>query len=255
MTRMIRRETAARYARTAQAACAVLAVAAVAVAGLGFPGKGANDLATLPDPGSGAAKGTKALGAPPSAAEGVNFDGIGQRLALIDNAPKPAPPAPLETSENPVEVAKPVEQGVKFLGAIIEPTRRVALVSVNGKQRMLAAGQSLKLGTDEHADTLQVVSVDDDAVTIEDKGGRRRIDKSVRSGPAITTVASAAVAGTEAPRGAEQPQSQMNAAIKRLRDLAGNQRDNPELQKQIRELRRSMGDSQNPRRGRNEGSE
>ncbi|MCC6228890.1 MAG: hypothetical protein IT432_06670 [Phycisphaerales bacterium] len=105
------------------------------------------------------------------------------RLALVSNKPKPA-----AHSVDPSEVSTPDQIGaveVRYLGAVLEPTRKVALLRVGEKQRMIAQGHAVSLAD---GGTLEVVSVDADGCIVRDGQGERRIEKSPRTASAVTTI-------------------------------------------------------------------
>lgn len=241
---VIHRDKALKLARVAQAGCAVLLLAAIAIAGMGLPGMGEPEPRAAELPLS-QAEDAQPITITPPVSEGVDFSGIAQRLASIDNAPKAAveaPPTEEPTGEQPVAAA---DSPIKFLGAIIEPTRRVALLTINGRQRAIVAGQKVRLGTDESAGEMLLVAVEDHSVTIEDKGGRRTIQKTARSGSAITTVAEAA---PPTPTADAPSQPAVDPAVRALRDAVRGM--DPERRRQaLQEFQRARA------RERNQGNE
>lgn len=101
--------------------------------------------------------------------------GVADRLMQVANHPKlPDPP---KQDEAPTEAA-PSAKGVKYLGAIIEAERRVALLSIDGRQAMVAEGQS--------RGELTVVAVEPESVRVKDRAGERDIAKEKRSGSVVT---------------------------------------------------------------------
>lgn len=239
----LHREQALKLARLAQAACALLLLAAVAVAGLGLPGRERTGGAELP---ASRAESAAPISSPPPVSEGVDFSGIAQRLALIDNAPKAAVVDETQTPGTETEPPPAADTGVKFIGSIIEPTRRAALLSVNGRQRALVPGQKIRFGADPSAGELLLVSVEEDRVVVEDKSGRRTIEKSARSGSAITTVAESAPP-PPAPEANSQPG--VDPSVRALRDAVRGM--DPERRRQaIQEFQRARA-----ARDRNQGNE
>lgn len=236
----INREKAVKYARAAQAGCVVLLVSAVAIAGLGLPG--------VAGPGPGAAElppsqaeNAKLVAIAPPVSEGVDFKGISERLGLIDNAPKPVAPPPTETAEvDPALAPTTTDQPVRFLGAIVEPTRRIALLSVGGRQRAVAPGQMIHLGIHPDAESLKVVSVDDNSVVIEDRQGRRTIDKAPKSGGAVTMVSEAAAPMTP-------DNGNVDPNIRAARDMMRGQ--DPETRRRFFQEMRNRGESRRNREG------
>ena len=105
------------------------------------------------------------------------------RLALVSNKPKPAAHPSEPSEESTPDQAVSVD--VKYLGAVLEPTRKIALLRVGEKQRMVAAGKTISLAD---GGTLEVVSVDADGCIVRDGQGERRIEKSPRTASAVTTI-------------------------------------------------------------------
>jgi hypothetical protein len=106
--------------------------------------------------------------------------GIAERLDLAAN--RPAAPAPTG-AEAPAAAttAQPNETPWEYLGAIEEPGRLLALVSVKGRQKIVGAGTHLKVTTPaaegrpesvEHAAT--VTEIKREHIVIEEDGGARR---------------------------------------------------------------------------------
>ncbi|MBL8760383.1 MAG: hypothetical protein JNL50_03690 [Phycisphaerae bacterium] len=148
------------------------------------------------------------------------------RLSLVSNKPKAAAPPP-EPGEVPnADVGGAVE--VKYLGAVLEATRKVALLRVGERQRMVAEGTTISLSD---GGTLEVVSVDGEGVVIRDGQGERRVEKSARTASAVTTITGAGgvglgatpVAGPDGDEsgvaGAEDMQRKRAEAEARLRAL------------------------------------
>lgn len=243
---VLHREQALRLARLAQAACAVLIIAAVGIAAVGLPGVRGPGPADAELPSSQAAAAKPVVSTPPIS-EGVDFSGIAQRLASIDNAPRPATETPSESTETLTEPVAAADAPVKFLGSIIEPTRRIALLTINGRQRAVVAGQTVRYGAEATAGELRLIAVEDSSVTIEDKLGRRTIEKTARSGSAITTVAAAAPPPEPV---SDQPgQPGVDPAVRALRDAVRGM--DPERRREaLREYQRARA-----ARDRNQGNE
>lgn len=234
---LIHREKAIKYARVAQATSGALVLAAGAIMVLGLPWAGAGQpiTAELPAPftDTGAAVNDR-----PPVSEGVDFTGLSTRLAMIDNAPKRVEVAVDPTAPRTDQPTPPTEtQPVRFLGAIIEPTQRVALLHVNGRQRAVTPGQTIRLTADEKGPTVKVISVEDDSITIEDSTGQHKVEKSARAAGSI--ISKVDVAGT-VPMTPPQPQDSngMDPSMRAMRDTIRNA--NPEDRRRlIDEARRS----------------
>ncbi len=117
-----------------------------------------------------------------------DMDAAASRLALVSNKPKPAAPQP-----EPTEVPNPEQTSsteIKYLGAVLEPTRKIALLRVGERQRMIAEGKTVALAD---GGTLEVVTIDAEGVVIRDAQGERRVEKSARTASAVTTITDNAV--------------------------------------------------------------
>ncbi|MCC6659302.1 MAG: hypothetical protein IT437_00280 [Phycisphaerales bacterium] len=176
--RLIHRSSARRMTRGWQAAALVVALAAGALwafelPGLSVPAQGRQPLpSTLPP------IATPQPEPPPPDADAVT--GTAERLEL---ARKPMPKAP-PTNTEPTPPPAAAGLAWRYLGAIIEPTRKVALVSINGAQRMIAEGRTIR--QEDH--TLTLAEVHQDSIVVEDNGQRMVIHKDARSGPIVSWV-------------------------------------------------------------------
>lgn len=116
--------------------------------------------------------------------ESHDLNAAATRLSLISNRPKPVAPANPEA----VETSNPDQTGsveVRYLGAVLEPTRKIALLRVGEKQRMVAAGKTISLAD---GGTLEVLSIDSEGVLVRDGQGERRIEKAARTASVVTTI-------------------------------------------------------------------
>jgi hypothetical protein len=182
----------ASLSRSAAAKASLAAKAGLVVAGLAVAGV----VVSLPDiptpqyqgvdPGGPAAEG------PAAAVRPVNFSTMGRSLTLAGEFPPPA-------QDDPIEDPTGIEGGteytpttgtpdVKFLGAIAEPGRFVALLNINGKQKFLGPGEMYGQVRVVECSATQVV------VQFVDEGGgadgeRQSIAVSERSGPGWTAAA------------------------------------------------------------------
>ncbi|MFO0834467.1 MAG: hypothetical protein U0638_05810 [Phycisphaerales bacterium] len=159
--------------------------------------------------------------------ESHDLNAAATRLSLISNRPKPV----VNTNPEAVENANPEQAGsveVKYLGAVLEPTRKIALLRVGEKQRMVAAGKTISLAD---GGTLEVVSIESEGVLVRDGQGERRIEKAARTASAVTTItddASNPAAATPVPNpdaeaagvpGAEDMQRRRAEAESRMKAL------------------------------------
>jgi hypothetical protein len=113
--------------------------------------------------------------------------GISERLDVAANRP-PAAAVPAPTGEPP-PAPMASETPFEYLGAIQEPERMLALVSIKGRQKIVSEGTELKVMTPaaegrpesvEYAAT--VIEIKRDYITIEEDGGaKRKIDLKGKS--------------------------------------------------------------------------
>lgn len=75
----------------------------------------------------------------------------------------------------------------RYLGAIVEPTRLVAIVEADGGQHLMNAGSTLG--------ALKVVEVRADAIVVSDGGAQRTIELTERSGAVIGAAGGGSSAG------------------------------------------------------------
>jgi hypothetical protein len=73
------------------------------------------------------------------------------------------------------------DQPLRYLGSIIGPDRRLAILSIDGRQRILAQGAG--------AEGVQLVRVEDDRVIVRRNGGIESVGKAERTGPTYTILA------------------------------------------------------------------
>lgn len=153
------------------------------------------------------------------------------RLALVSNKPKTASHPP----DGGSEISTPDQTGtieVKYLGAVLEATRKIALLRVGDRQRMVAEGKTISLAD---GGTLEVVSVDAEGCVIRDGQGERRIEKSARTASAVTIITDAAnspasgapisnpdaeAAGAATPEDMQRRRNEAEARMRALRDRA-----------------------------------
>jgi len=167
---------------------AAISLTAVVVAVLAFgPRSGERPVPalTLADPGTKPVAPT----VPEKPQHHADAKSIALALGQLGNSPKPSPKP--ETTSTPEPTPTPVasEESVRFLGALTEPGRRLALLKVNDRQRLLAPGEKIE--------SITVIEVGPDFVVVEDSHGQRRLTKGERQGPAVTfTTASSGAASS-----------------------------------------------------------
>ncbi len=135
----------------------------------------------------------------------VDLEAVAERLAFLHQvavADTDQPPDPDEPKQLNTDGSEKVE--LKYLGHIAEPTRQLALISVNGRQRIVPLGQ-VAIFNPEGGDTvtLKVVGLSAGEVLIERNGVRERVAKAPRGSSAVTQVSSAPpeAPGTSRPGG------------------------------------------------------
>ncbi len=121
----------------------------------------------------------------------VDLEAVAERLAFLHQvavADTDSPSDPDEPEQLNTDGSEKVE--LKYLGHIAEPTRQLALISVNGRQRIVPLGQVATF-TPEGGDTvtLKVVGLSASEVLIERNSVRERIYKAPRMSSAVTQVA------------------------------------------------------------------
>lgn len=123
----------------------------------------------------------------------VDAHAISARFKDIANAPSQDKQEYPETQIDD-KIEDPGDQEIRFLGLVIEPRRRLALLKVGDRQRLVGAGESFLAGG-EGAGIVRVVEVADDHVTVETASGEKKIEKSLSNGPAVTYLSGTAPSG------------------------------------------------------------
>ncbi len=160
----------------------------------------------------------------------VDFDSLISDLSQLD--PKEDEPEAAPEDDSGTEVAqipKVAEQppapqtgnGVEFLGSVITPRKRMALVRFEGDQKLLAEGQAVE------ADGPTLVTVDRDWIIMDDGGKQTRIVKLERKG--------ALVGSASAKPGGMNPGS-----IAEVRSMSGERNRNEFVDPQTEQERRSI---------------
>ena len=179
LTAALHQRTASTYARRAQVAFVTLGVGATALAAFALrtPQPVETPSLSIPLAKPGKTDGSGRL----ARADDFDPSAIDRRIRQIGNYPVPMVEASPE-DPNITQVPVPVpEETVKFLGALTEPTRRVALLKIGDHQRLLGPGES--------DGDVTVVEVHDDRVEITLKGAvTQTLTKQARSGPTVTYV-------------------------------------------------------------------
>lgn len=120
----------------------------------------------------------------------VDLDAVAQRLAQLVDIPKPADTTQVTAQgETQREEQVVTNTQLKYLGSIVEPNRKLALLSLNGIQRIVPLGSEANFTLPEGTKvTLRVVGVSDSEVMIERDGARERVAKADRVSQAVTLV-------------------------------------------------------------------
>ncbi|MEL7472353.1 MAG: hypothetical protein AAGK04_03480 [Planctomycetota bacterium] len=171
----------ARRAWLGRVAALVFASAGVGVAAVGLPGAELGPLATNPRP----------LPPPPETSEPENaslpidYDWLSERFDALATVTPPAAPEP--TPDEPVQPDEPKQTPTRttgppiaFLGSIIEPGRRVALLRIDGAQRFIREGETLN--------DVELLEVTPDSVRVRLASGERTVAKATRKGVGITEI-------------------------------------------------------------------
>ncbi|KAA0217247.1 MAG: hypothetical protein DYG94_01585 [Leptolyngbya sp. PLA3] len=118
----------------------------------------------------------------------VDLTAVAERLGVLVDLPAEVAQAEGEDAgETPAPVVSNSE--LKFLGSIREPTRELALVSLNGMQRIVPVGGSTTFSTPEGMKiTVNVLSLDGGELTIERDGVREQLAKAARVSQTVTMV-------------------------------------------------------------------
>ncbi len=151
-------------------------------------------------------------------------------------------PKAKETEPDEPGVAPTTGPGWRYLGSIIDSRRRVALISVDGTQRMLAEGRTIGSTT--------LVSVQVDSIVIDDGSGHRELYKEERSGPLVTWVTPVTMEGYQDPgmvnaASINQPARGLSAeAMARLRERGIDPGRASRLRPVVRDM---QGGGSNPR--------
>ncbi len=188
--RPIHREQARRRTRLAQGAVVALALIAVALWFIA-PAQLAAD--TRPVEPVEVSQATPGEDEPAEPAREIDFESIWTSLEQIANKPEPRPEEPEEVAATPdpngsasPASAQPTNDNaseimgrdIRYLGAIVEPDRIIALLSIDGTQRLARAGRTY--------DGVAVDEVTRDTVSVTVNGEPVTLERAEREGPNVT---------------------------------------------------------------------
>jgi len=190
-------QTVRRRRWLGQAAAVVFVAGATFVALRGLPGGALDPINTTPR----AAPEPPPREAPAEAAEPVRYEWLAGTLndlggvepievevAQVDEPETPDEPID-ETPPTPAE-----KREIRYLGSIVEPGRRVALLNINGRQRFMREGHT--------TDDIELVEVGADFALLNIGGVERRLDRASRSANVVTEIGASAAGPTGADRNA-----------------------------------------------------
>lgn len=176
-----------RRRRVGQIAAVVFLGAATGVIVFGLPGTEVRPISTNPRPDRPAPAPGDAT-ADTAQAPPVDYAWLADRLSSVGGVvPPPEPETPIDPVERaetdpqrPVTTPSTIE--VRYLGSIVEPRRRLALLTIDGVQRLLSEG--------EQAEGVELVEVGPDYATVlvENEDAERTIDRAGRRGSVVTEV-------------------------------------------------------------------
>lgn len=169
-------------------------------------------------------------------AQAVDLLAVAQRLSVLGDPPQAVPSKGNPTTPEPEEIAETTKTELKYLGNIVEPNRRLALLSLNGVQRIVPMGGTTTITTPDGGKiTLRVIAVSNEEVIIERGEGRERITKADRMAQAVTMVQSAGVAPGVPPT----PTADANARSEES-EIERRRREAEERRKRILERQQEM---------------
>lgn len=206
----VTRDRAKTLTRAGQVGAVALASLAGVVLAVGLPGTGAPQI-ERPEPIVPAHAAEPAPTVELPAVLEKRASAIASNLAQLGNSPKipeKVPEPSDETLGGDTEMPAPQPQvdetAVAFLGLLGSPARPMALVSIDGHQQVLAAGDIIHKGSGEK---IKLVKVEKGAIEIEIKGSTKKIELASRTGATYTTLQSSG--GTSVPGFVPPPQPVM----------------------------------------------
>lgn len=177
MSKHLDKSRAITITRLAQGGFALLACGAAATAYIGLPMAQPPTEKDFVVAGAAPVRETKEV--PPVA---VDISGSAARLGQVANAPRVEPPASVTpTGPDVKQPEAPAPAGlseVKYLGFANVGTIRMALLTVDAKQKFVREGQALNAE--------RVKSIDPDSVVLTHENDERRIPLEERSGERVT---------------------------------------------------------------------
>ncbi|MEO0482535.1 MAG: hypothetical protein AAF138_02845 [Planctomycetota bacterium] len=213
--------TAVRHRRLlGQAGAAVFVLATAAVVVFGLPGADLRPVNTTPRPAP-----EQPADATVAAAPNTDFVWISGSLGVLGGVE----PIEIEEPVKPVDEPTPTDvvaptpavpaekREIRYLGSIVEPGRRVALLTIDDRQRFLHEGRA--------SGDVQLLEVGADFVRLDIGGVERRLDRASRSADVVTEISASGAAPGGIDRNAGRPSSAADAARRRL-----NPRERPDRQ-------------------------
>lgn len=116
----------------------------------------------------------------------ADLDGIGSRMMLVSNSPKIAAVEAVDPTVPPPPPPSSVKDHVKFLGIVADGAKLFALIAIDGKQRIVAVGDVIKLSGDT---TATITEITPDSVSIDDGKKVEKIDIAHRTGSVVSHAA------------------------------------------------------------------
>ncbi|MEO0716796.1 MAG: hypothetical protein AAFY58_07385 [Planctomycetota bacterium] len=119
----------------------------------------------------------------------ADVEGIVFRLAMLDNAPRvPEPievdePVVVDTGDEPTAATPVTKREIRYLGSMIGSSRRVAVMSIDGEQRLVAEGTE--------RDGVVVNEVTPGLLKLEVDGAAMELELAPKTGSRITRVGDA----------------------------------------------------------------
>lgn len=126
---------------------------------------------------------------PPSVSDGstkADSEAMAARLVLVSNTPRPKEVPKTDGTSVPVVTVFNLKDHVKFLGLVAEPTRLLALLSVDTKQRIVAEKDIFKVANGATQVAVTVKSISESQIVLQDDKGEHVIDIAIKTGSALT---------------------------------------------------------------------
>ncbi len=116
----------------------------------------------------------------------ADTEALASRLVLVSNTPKPKEQPKADGTAPPPVIVFNLKDHVRFLGLISEPTRFIALLAVDAKQRMVAEKDVFKVANGTTHVSVTVKSITESHIVLQDDKGEHTIDIAVKTGSALT---------------------------------------------------------------------